>query len=507
MARLPPIATRRHPRAARRSVIAALAAAGLVVAPAAGAGDDPGPGEGASDAPPRSTTFVREPVFGSRMLVREAGDTDDPTVVLVHGLGAAGAHDWRHLIDELADDHHVIAPDLPGFGRSGIPESALSPQRYAALLRWLIERRGLQPVHLVGHSMGGAVALYYASEHPGHVERLLVANVAGILHRAAFIRSLISPHPDLSGLPAGIRMSVRRFLDAGERLIERLATGPDPTEYLREESPAWRRLLADRPNTNAALALMRTDFSGRLERIDVPVTIVWGGNDQVTPLRTAHLLASRLPRSRVEVIDAAAHVPMVSHPATFRRIVREALHGTVPGGAPGPPREARRDTHRCVDELDQRVSGHYRRVVLESCVDVRLVDVEAEQIVIEDSLVEMTGVRISGPPTGAALEVRDSAVRATDVRIAGAPALLADGARMDLAGVSLRSPGTAVEVARGSGFIFSLSEMDSGLYTGYLHGMAETAHGPLDTVARLRSANDLPGAGDRHGPHPPAPRR
>lgn len=506
MARLPPIVAPRHPRAARLCVIAALAAAGLVAVLAARAGDDPGRGQGATDAPRSSTTFVREPVFGSRMFVREAGDAGDPTVVLVHGLGAAGAHDWRHLIDELADDHHVIAPDLPGFGRSDVPESTLSPQRYAAVLRWLIERRELKPVRLVGHSMGGAVALYYASEHPGDVERLLVASVAGILHRAAFIRSLISPRPDLSGLPPGIRISVRRWLDAGERLVERLATGPDPTEYLREESPAWRRLLADRPNTNAALALMRTDFSGRLERIDLPVTIVWGGNDQVTPLRTARLLDSRLPRSRLEVIGAAAHVPMVSHPATFRRIVREALHGTVPG-TPGPPREKRRDTHRCIDGLDQRVSGRYRRVVLESCVDVRLVDVEAEQIVIEDSLVEMTGVRISGPPAGAALEVRDSAVRATDVRIAGAPALHADGARMDLAGVSLRSPGAAVEVARGSGFIFSVSEMHSGLYTGYLHGMAEAAHGPLDTVARLRSANALPAAGDRHGPHPPAPRR
>lgn len=442
----------------------------------------------AGDLPPGwEATYVHEPVFDSRMYVLEAGARDKPTVLLLHGLGATAGEDWHRVVAALDDDYRVVVPDLPGFGRSQVPATTLSPERYAAMLDWLIERLGLRPVHLVGHSMGGAITLYYASEHPGSVEQLIVADTAGILHRAAFIRTLMEARPDLNALPNGIRMSVRRLIDKGERLIERLATGPDPTEYLREESAAWRRLLSDRPNTNAALALIRSDFSGRLEHLEVPVTIIWGSADSVAPLRTAHLLDARLPNSRLEVIEGAGHVPMQTHPAAFLDILRPALRGAPVGDKRG--REApRQSSYRCADQIDQRVSGHFTRIVIESCIDVHLVDVVAEQVVIEDSLVEMTHVELCGPPAGAALTVRGSAVRATGLHVAGHPALRADAARMDLAGATLDAPEAAVEVERGSGFIFSVSELHSGMHTGYLHGMVEIAYGTLDGIEQIRSA-------------------
>lgn len=479
---------------ARALARAAPLAAALLALPAGGSENDSDGRTGATtarDLPPGwSAAFVHEPVFNSRMYVLEAGARDDPTVLLVHGLGAAAGENWDRVVAALADDYHVVVPDLPGFGRSQVPASTLSPERYAAMLDWLTGHLGLRPVRLVGHSMGGAIALYYASEHPGAVEQLVVANTAGILHRAAFIRTLVEARPDLHALPNGIRMSVRRLIDKGERLIERLTTGSDPTEYLREHSAAWRPLLSDRPGTNAALALIRGDFSGRLERLEVPVTIIWGEADPVAPLRTAHLLDARLPNSRLEVIEGAGHVPIKTHPAAFLEILRPTLHGAAGAVRDPRPKASRRPSYRCADDIDQRVSGHYARIVIESCVDVRLVDVVAEHVVIEDSLVELRRVEVSGPPTGPALEVRDSAVNATNLRVTGEPALRVDAARMDLAGAVLHAPAAAVEVERRSGFILSVSELHSGVHTGYLHGTAETAHGPLDGVARLRSKND-----------------
>lgn len=499
----------RSSEAAHRSIMqpartALLAAALLLALPAGGSENDSDGHSGATaarDLPPGwSSAFVHEPVFNSRMHVLEAGARDDPTVLLVHGLGPVAGEDWHRVVAALADDYHVVVPDLPGFGRSQVPASTLSPERYAAMLDWLTGHLGLRPVRLVGHSMGGAIALYYASEHPGAVEQLVVADTAGILHRAALIRTLVEAHPALHALPNDIRMSVRRLIDKGERLIERLATGPDPTEYLREHSAAWRRLLSDRPNTNAALALIRSDFSGRLERLEVPVMIIWGEADSVAPLRTAHLLDARLPNSRLEVIEGAGHVPMRTHPAAFLEILRPALHG-APIGHKRAREAPRQPSYRCTDQLDQRVSGHFTRIVIESCIDVHLVDVTAEQVLIEDSLVEMTHVELCGPPAGAALTVRESAVRATDLRVVGHPALRADAARMDLAGATLDAPEAAVEVERGSGFIFSVSELHSGMHTGYLHGMVESAYGLLDGVEQIRSATNvdqLPGR-DRPG--------
>ncbi|MCC7100804.1 MAG: alpha/beta fold hydrolase, partial [Rubrivivax sp.] len=103
-----------------------------------------------------------EPVLGGRMLVVQAGARTAPPLLLVHGLGQNGFTDWVPVMQPLARRWRVIALDLPGFGYSSQPQAKLSPTAYARVLERLLSRLGVPALPVVGHSMGGAVALRLA---------------------------------------------------------------------------------------------------------------------------------------------------------------------------------------------------------------------------------------------------------------------------------------------------------------------------------------------------------
>ena len=448
---------------------------------------------------------VNEPVFGSRMYVVEAGPADAPPVLLVHGLGQSGYQDWWEVIDELESDYRVIAFDLPGFGRSTVPDGVLSPARYSRLLAWLTQRLELEDVHLVGHSMGAAIALYHASEHPGRIANVVLADVAGVLHRVAFLREVASAQVGDYGLPRPLAGFVRKWLDRGGRLIERLvlSTDLDTVELLRQSDAAWDALLADRPNVNAAIALLETDYSRAIERFDHPVTILWGDRDSVAPLRTGFLLTGRLPGSELHVIEGAGHAPMRSHPDAFIARLRPAL-ATPPDtaetarAAPATPPD-----YECRGHAGATISGHFDRIVLVDCPGMSLVNVTARQLRVDGSAtVHLRHVEVdAGDEVG--IEIVGSSVTATDLSVAGAPAILVDGGRLDMAGASVTAPSTGLRVARGATVIVSVSEMKTGLYAGYLHGAVRAADAVLDGAPALRSDS---GAGRtvRRAPAPSA---
>ena len=99
-------------------------------------------------------------MFRGEAHVYTAGPENAPSVVLVHGIGDKGARDWTGLMSMLAPDFHVISFDLPGFGRSSKSNEQYTPKNYAAFIRYVVQQRvSKEPFFLVGHSMGGAIAL------------------------------------------------------------------------------------------------------------------------------------------------------------------------------------------------------------------------------------------------------------------------------------------------------------------------------------------------------------
>jgi pimeloyl-ACP methyl ester carboxylesterase len=232
-------------------------------------------------------------------------------VVLIHGLG--GSSDWwRHNIPELEATHTVAAVDLVGFGRNRffLRRSSLPPtfEEMAALLARWIEASFGGPVHLVGNSMGGQIAIHLAAARPDLVRSLVLVNSTGIpfeLRPGVHIENLMIPRGMLSF--AGV--------------LARDAFRSGPTALL----VAFQRLLRD-----DARPLMR--------RLRMPVLLLWGERDPLVPLTYARRMLHEIPSARLSVVPSAGHVPMWENPEAFNGELLAFL-GEVDRRSASPDRE------------------------------------------------------------------------------------------------------------------------------------------------------------------------
>lgn len=420
-----------------------------------------------------------EPVLGGEMLVVRAGPAQAPRLLLVHGLGQNGFTDWMPVLPALAQRWQVTAIDLPGFGYSSTPLAKLSPTNLARVLAALLQREGAGPVAVLGHSMGGAVALRLAEQQPAAVSGLVLVDVAGILHRTAFTKHLASLPVTVAGVPEPLKEPVARLRDLGNLLVERAFGLPgDPTRVLRESEALWALALRDRASANAAMALVDEDFGAALRTVTQPVWLIWGEADAVAPLRTGELLARRLPQAQLLTLPGVGHVPMVQATQDFLRLLATALEQSpAPRAGPPPPAGPLKDLH-CKDQVDMHYGGRWREVHIDGCMAVRLTDLVAERIVVRDAIVQMLGVQVRSPDI--ALEVTNSELVATASDFAGRVAIRTDASRIDLAGVRLQADGFAVQARRRSRLVVSVSEIRDAFHRGPWHDDREVEGEVLD---------------------------
>ena len=219
-------------------------------------------------------------------------------VALIHGLSGSSRW-WSRNIDALAERYLVAAVDLVGFGRNrrffGPPVVLPRFSEVTALLaRWL-ETFG-EPVHLIGHSMGGQIAIELAAERPDLIRSLVLVDAAGMpfhLDPRPHIRPL--PKPPYGG-PGIARVLLPDFLRAGPASV-----------------------------AIASTRVMRSDMREMMRAIRVPTLLVWGENDPLVPLQYGEAMQQEIAGSRLVVIPRAAHVAMWDAPEEFNRAVLEFL--------------------------------------------------------------------------------------------------------------------------------------------------------------------------------------
>jgi pimeloyl-ACP methyl ester carboxylesterase len=247
------------------------------------------------------------------------GSTADP-VVLIHGNGDE-ADSWRHVIPSLANHHRVIAPDLPGFGRSRALGHGDLHDLAAGVLR-ILESEGLKSVHLVGSSMGAVVACLVAPRL--QVSSLTLcggsASSLGLSEPSAGVKALLEP-----GVGEGYYTGLR---DAGiDAAYETLKPYYAKLEGLSESDRSflrdrvWARVWSDSQRA-AFFAGLRSLFDPNLglntsSLEHLRTLLLWGEHDQVMPLEAAHKLHTALPNSRLEVIPEAGHLPHQERPEAF----------------------------------------------------------------------------------------------------------------------------------------------------------------------------------------------
>ena len=250
---------------------------------------------------------------GSRLRYLVAGEGEP--LVLVHGLGGAAAN-WLALAPLLLPGRRLIVPELPGHGGSSPLPAAPSLSPYADRLGLLLEHEGATPAAVVGHSLGGAVALRLALRRPESVSALVLAAAAGISSTARSARYALT----VTGiLKPGRKIAPHRRRVARSALLKRLVFGrwgaSDPPALPPEVVEALLAGPARHTDTvSAAIALVRDDVRPELERISCPVLVLWGARDNQLPVDDAFDYARRL-RAPLRVIADCGHLLIVERPA------------------------------------------------------------------------------------------------------------------------------------------------------------------------------------------------
>jgi pimeloyl-ACP methyl ester carboxylesterase len=259
-----------------------------------------------------------------------------PALLLLHGIGDR-ADTWQQLIPELARDHTVIAPDLLGHGRSDKPRADYSVAAYANGMRDLLTVLGIDRATVIGHSLGGGVAMQFAYQFPERCERLVLVASGGIGRSVnPLLRLVAAPNADLI-LPL-LRVPVTRRI--GHAVLSALAA---LDTNLGRDAEELREIFDALPDQDAMRAFVRTlravvDWRGQvvtmLDRCylarGMPTLLVWGTRDAVVPFGHARLAHAAMPGSRLAVFEGAGHFPHHHDPERFVAIVRDFLATTTP---------------------------------------------------------------------------------------------------------------------------------------------------------------------------------
>lgn len=275
-------------------------------------------------------------IHGYRRAFRIAGS--GPVILLIHGIGD-NSTTWHTAQTMLAQRFTVIAPDLLGHGRSDKPRADYSVAAYANGMRDLLSVLGVDRVTVVGHSLGGGVAMQFAYQFPQLVERLILVGAGGVTQDVNFALRIASL-PMGSEALALLRLplvlpTVQLFGRAVGALFGSSGVGRD--------IPNMLRILADLPEPTASSAFARTlravvDRRGQvvtmLDRCylteSVPVQLIWGESDSVIPVSHAHMAHAAMPGSQLEIFEGSGHFPFHDDPDRFVAVVGQFIDSTEP---------------------------------------------------------------------------------------------------------------------------------------------------------------------------------
>ncbi|SCG71242.1 alpha/beta fold hydrolase [Micromonospora inositola] len=264
-------------------------------------------------------------VAGRRVRCRISGT--GPAVVLLHGIGRT-LDDFTAQHELLAADHRVVSVDLPGHGGSAPLDAPHTLPALAAAVAEFLDAAGVdRPAHLVGNSLGGAVAMRLAADEPSRAASLALVNSAGfgrevtvalrLLALRPLGRLLLRPHPAIAR-----RTELAIFRDPAYATEERIATAlavarqPHAARVMLElvrSLGTWRGV---RPQ-------WRADLLDAVAALDLPTLVVWGDRDLILP--AAHLTAarSRLPRARTHLFADTGHMPQIERSEEFHTLLRD----------------------------------------------------------------------------------------------------------------------------------------------------------------------------------------
>jgi pimeloyl-ACP methyl ester carboxylesterase len=276
------------------------------------------------------------PIHGRRLAYREAGG-EGPTLLLVHGITNSSLT-WAPITERLTrQGMHVLAPDLPGHGDSERQRGDHSLGAHASILRDLLSVVDVERVTVVGHSLGGGVAMQFSYQFPELVERMVLVSSGGLGREVSLaIRAATLPFAE-QVIGVGASWPVTRVAGLIGGALDRVGVKPggDFQEIMEGLSS-----LSDRERREAFVRTARSVISPRGQRVaatdklylaaDVPTLLVAGGRDFVIPAEHTRAAARLAPGSRLEVFEDAGHFPHLDQPDRFADLVVRFVEDTEP---------------------------------------------------------------------------------------------------------------------------------------------------------------------------------
>jgi pimeloyl-ACP methyl ester carboxylesterase len=215
-------------------------------------------------------------------------------LVVVHG-GAGDARSWWKNIVELAEKYTVYAPDLPGYGGSDALEGSYYIPELTDFIGKFTTRLGLEKFYLIGHSMGGGIALNYTLGSPGKVRKLVLVSSLCLGREISFWVRLFS-------IPAIIK-SVGAMVPTILKSVKWMLNYLNPANFIMPLSPAVVTIGGNMTTFKQQSLVLEN----RLAEIHIPTLLVWGDRDPIVPVKHAYQAAKAIPDCKVKVFKKRGH--------------------------------------------------------------------------------------------------------------------------------------------------------------------------------------------------------
>jgi pimeloyl-ACP methyl ester carboxylesterase len=251
-----------------------------------------------------------------------------PPVLLLHGLGAS-AESWEPVAGPLSRHFRVLIPDLIGFGFTDKPDIDYTLEAFVGFVGAFMQSLDIARASLIGHSLGGAIALRIAIEHPEWVDRLAVADTAGLAETpGTLIKLLRTPligevllTPSRSKTRQALKLYFHDQSLVTDDLVEfnyRLISQPGAKR-------AYLSTIRNAVSTSDPDLDLKTLVADQLDQIEAPTLVLWGQEDQLAPMDSGEVAANVIPHAELHIIPDAGHNPMVEQPDHFTQAVLDFL--------------------------------------------------------------------------------------------------------------------------------------------------------------------------------------
>lgn len=229
-------------------------------------------------------------------------------ILVLHGWGK-GSDPWINFLQSLSSsEYKIIIPDLPGFGKSNNPSISWDLDNYVEWLNDFIKILNLEKVYLLGHSFGGRVAIKFAVKYPEKISKLVLYEAAGIKHPKTFSQSLFFLISKIGNI-----FSFLPFYSFFQKVFYKFFVRKN--DYLQAKGTMKKTFLKT----------TKEDLAPLLRRISVFTMIIWGNQDEITPMSDAYLMKKEIPHSDLKIVANQGHGFHREHPEELTKVILPIL--------------------------------------------------------------------------------------------------------------------------------------------------------------------------------------